>query len=136
MLKNLAKILTTYDKILITLIIILTVGGIFWSFFQINNSSAKYIVIEYNNEMVHKIRLVKGLKKRINLDLDKGNAEIVIENGRVRILEMPKEICPLGICSDTGWVNNAGEMIVCIPNQILITIETQEVNEEPDAIVY
>lgn len=136
MLKKLGDVLTVYDKILIILIILVTLGGIGWSTFYVTGSNSKYVIIEHNNQMVHKIRLVGSLKKEIPIDLNPGKAEVVIRDGKVKIREMPREICPLGICADTGWISGNGEMIICIPNQIAITIKSQSQTEEPDAIVH
>lgn len=139
MLNKLGEILTPYDKILIILIILVTLVGVGWSTFHFMDQSAKYIVIERNNKEVHKIRLVSGLEKKVTLELNPGKAVIVIKEGKVRILEMPKDICPLGICANTGWINKVGEMIVCMPNRIVISIKASgnvDTTEEPDAIVH
>ncbi|SJZ69582.1 NusG domain II-containing protein [Selenihalanaerobacter shriftii] len=136
MLTNLRQVLTFYDKLLIISIILITLVGIGISIFYFNNDGAEYIVIEYNDEIVHKIRLVSGLEKKVTLPLSSGKAEVVIDEGKVRMLEMPNEICPLGICSDTGWISNVGDMIVCMPNKIIITIEKTGVSSQPDAITY
>ncbi|KXS43951.1 MAG: hypothetical protein AWU54_851 [Candidatus Frackibacter sp. T328-2] len=136
MLKILRNMLTIYDKGLIILIILVTLSGIGWSFLHFVNSDARYVVIEHNSQVVSKVRLVEGLEKKISLDLSSGKAEIVIKEGKVRILEMPKEVCPLGICSDTGWISRAGEMIVCMPNKIVVAIKSKGVSQEPDAVVY
>jgi len=36
---------------------------------------------------------------------------------------MNKEICPNAICSDTGWIDKGYQSIVCLPNNIVVTIE-------------
>lgn len=39
---------------------------------------------------------------------------------------MSKEICPNSICSDIGWIDNTYQSIVCLPNNIIVTIEGVE----------
>ncbi|ADL11977.1 NusG domain II-containing protein [Acetohalobium arabaticum] len=138
MFQKLRGILTTYDKILIISILLFTIVGIGWSVFNLaeDNQSAKYVVIEHKNQVLNKFRLTSDFQKRITIDLDHGTAEIMVENGEVRMMEMPREICPLGICSDTGWVSNVGETIVCIPNQIVIAVEAQDSEDKIDGISY
>jgi len=36
---------------------------------------------------------------------------------------MPDSVCPLHICSQTGWIERPGELIACVPNKLVITIE-------------
>jgi hypothetical protein len=36
---------------------------------------------------------------------------------------MPEELCPNGICSDTGWIKHPGQVIVCSPNQLIVKIQ-------------
>ena len=41
------------------------------------------------------------------------------EPGRIRIAE---SACPGGDCVHTGWINRAGERIICLPNRLVISI--------------
>ncbi len=51
-----------------------------------------------------------------------------MNNRRVRMIEMDREICPEAICSETGWIDNSYQSIVCLPNRIIVTTEGN--NEE------
>ena len=48
-----------------------------------------------------------------------GKSEIIIKSGKVRISKSP---CTKKYCIHQGWINKANQMIVCIPNQISISI--------------
>ena len=48
-----------------------------------------------------------------------GKTKIQVENKKVRILSSP---CPEKICAKTGWIQHVGEIIVCVPNKIVIRI--------------
>lgn len=37
---------------------------------------------------------------------------------------MDKRICPRKICSETGWIDKQYQNIVCLPNKILVKIES------------
>ena len=44
------------------------------------------------------------------------------------MLPMNLGICPGKVCSDTGWDQESYQMIVCLPNKIMVTIEFMEEN--------
>ena len=60
-----------------------------------------------------------------------GTLEVEIKENRVRVLSSP---CPHQICRDTGWISEAYEQIVCAPNLIFITLQSDSENEKIDAV--
>ena len=46
-------------------------------------------------------------------------AQFEISRGRIRIRE---SACPRKLCMHTGWISRPGEMIVCVPNALLIEV--------------
>ena len=46
-----------------------------------------------------------------------GTTRIEIRGGQVRVLSSP---CPLKLCQRAGWIGSAGEMIVCLPNEVVV----------------
>ncbi|MGM0472036.1 MAG: NusG domain II-containing protein [Bacillota bacterium] len=138
MFKKLQQIMTIYDKILIGFILAVTVVGIGWSTFNFitTNQAAEFVVIKHQGQVHSKIRLSSTLEKKVEIDLDHGQAEVLIKDGRVRMLEMERDVCPLGICYQTGWIDSPNEMIVCVPNQIMVSIESEADSNEIDAEAY
>lgn len=59
---------------------------------------------------------------------------IEVNNGKVRMLEMTKEICPNAICSETGWIQSTNQSIVCLPNKIVVKIEGVKADKGIDEI--
>jgi len=51
-----------------------------------------------------------------------GVTRIEVRGGRVRVLSSP---CPRQACRHGGWIGAAGEMLVCLPNQIVIRLPGQ-----------
>lgn len=49
----------------------------------------------------------------------RGVTRIEIKDGRVRVLSSP---CPLKLCQRAGWIGEAGEMIVCLPNEVVVRL--------------
>ncbi len=48
-----------------------------------------------------------------------GTTRIEFRAGEVRILSSP---CPLKICQRSGWIGAAGEMLVCLPNEVVVRL--------------
>ena len=58
-----------------------------------------------------------------------GVTQIEVRGGRLRVLSSP---CPRQVCRHGGWIGKAGEMLVCLPNEIVIRVPG-EPHGEPDA---
>ncbi|MEL1134656.1 NusG domain II-containing protein [Desulfitobacterium sp. THU1] len=82
------------------------------------------IVIVVENEVEQRIPLeVQEQSQTYEFKFRDKTGFIEVKNGRVRMQEMDKEICPKGICSDTGWIDSTNQAIVCLPNKIIVTIQ-------------
>lgn len=91
------------------------------------------IVIKVDNKVEKKISLNKIKESKIyEFGFNSNIGYIEVKDGKVRMLEMDKKICPNAICSDTGWIDKGYQSIVCLPNNIVVTIEGNE-NEVMDA---
>lgn len=93
--------------------------------FNFNDSieGEKYVVIKVNGEVENRILMNEAANDIYEFQFDSYNGAIEIKDEKVRILKMPKEICPKSICSATGWISG-NKVIVCLPNQIIVEIET------------
>ena len=49
-----------------------------------------------------------------------------INEDEVRMLPLSKELCPQGICSHVGWIEFPGEVIVCLPNRLVLTVLAEQ----------
>lgn len=49
-----------------------------------------------------------------------GEAHLVVAGGRARLENAP---CPLKLCEAMGPVSRAGQVIVCLPNRIAVTVQ-------------
>ncbi|WP_096635782.1 NusG domain II-containing protein [Clostridium cochlearium] len=127
------------DKIFIIIIVILMIASILpigILMFSKSNNENRNIIIKVSGEVKKSIPLSnEGKSKIYEFDFDGNIGYIEVENGRVRMLEMNKEICPNAICSDTGWINKGYQSIVCLPNSIIVTIEGSK-DEEIDTKTY
>jgi hypothetical protein len=51
-----------------------------------------------------------------------GVTRLEVRAGRVRVLSSP---CPRQACRHGGWIGAAGEMLVCLPNEVVIRLPGQ-----------
>ena len=100
---------------LIIIIFFLLIGisaKLLWSLPQ-----GQYLEIYQNNEILATYSLNQDITKEISGE--KGQTKIIIKNGKVRFSSSP---CSKKYCIHQGWINKANQTIICIPNQISITI--------------
>ncbi|WP_352397331.1 NusG domain II-containing protein [[Clostridium] aminophilum] len=48
-----------------------------------------------------------------------GHVHFIIKDGKAAITE---STCPDKVCVHTGWISQSGELIVCLPNQVVVTV--------------
>lgn len=123
------------EKIIVVVILLLSFSAIGILMLSKSNHQNSNIIIRVDNKVVKKIPMNNSNESKsydFNFNHEIGHLEA--KNGSVRMLEMSKELCPNGICSDTGWISKTYQSIVCLPNKIIVTIEGSE-NEEIDIIL-
>ena len=54
---------------------------------------------------------------------DKGTNEVEVKGGRVRVNDAD---CPNRDCVGQGWIDRAGQQIVCLPHELWIEIVSDE----------
>lgn len=114
------KILQFINKIqigdLFTIIIFITLTAYLssklWNFPQ-----GEYLKINMGKQEVGSFNLNQNITKIIEGPI--GKTEIIINSGKVRISKSP---CTKKYCIHQGWINQLNQSIVCIPNQIYISI--------------
>jgi hypothetical protein len=79
------------------------------------------------------------LFQHLRLDKDQevvllnGHMMLEVKDGRLRVKESD---CPRRICLHTGWIQHPGETIVCLPNKMVIEIDSSGSSPRVDAVVY
>lgn len=119
-----------FEKIVVSVILLLSIMSMGIMMISKTDHQDGIIVIQVDNKVVKEIALNYSSEIKTNEFNFNGNiAYIESKNGSVRLLEMSKELCPNSICSDTGWIDQSYQSIVCLPNQIIITIEEGETDK-------
>lgn len=127
--------MTPSDKILIA---VLTFGSILsysivtYFFPPSANASA---IVEIKNKEVRRFSLDPNIEQRkISVEIEGGEALFHIADGKIRIMSMPDKICSKHICSKKGWIEKPWDMIVCLPNKLVVRIEGEKDNGGIDLI--
>lgn len=110
-----------HDFILVGIILFsVLIGFSGLKFYQSQNEKEPRIaVITQNNVLVERIDL-NAVEEPREITLPGPFHEIVqVEKGRIRFKEAD---CPDQICVRTGWLQNPGEIAVCLPNKAIIRI--------------
>ena len=107
-------------------LIILLIGALVsWLVIWIVTSSNenKKAIIEYDNEVVLELSLSENKEVRLK-ELSNGKTLkyemlIIVEDGTIRVEENE---CPNHDCIKEGKKNKIGDVIVCLPNKIVIKV--------------
>ena len=75
------------------------------------------MVVEHNNHVVYKLPLQKNGVYSIPGDV--GGLTLRISGGRAWVTE---SACPNKICMRMGKISHPGQLIVCVPNRLIIRI--------------
>ncbi len=121
--------LTFYDKLFASLIVVFSLV-LFTLNLQLDAGSAqRYISVHVDNEFVMEISFDESTDKQVTFPFGRDGehtAVMEVAEGRVRLLDMGRSLCPNAICSDTGWISRDYQSIVCVPNRIIIAFSEQQ----------
>ena len=102
------------DAIFIASLLILAI--VLYFIFIYGKTEGGFAVVTVDGVRAEKI----PLSMNGTYSLNGGTNILLIENGTARMAEAD---CPDHICVDTGEIRYEGQMIVCLPNRVVVTIE-------------
>lgn len=124
--------LKKWDKIIIVL---LSLTSLLSAVMVMTNSNSKYdrkyVEIQVNGLAYKKVLLKPNYKDTIVIN-NKGKNVIEINDGKVRIADAD---CPDKICVKDGTISKPGEVLVCLPHKVVITIKGEN-KSETDELSY
>lgn len=127
--------ITKGDKILVFFILI--TAFLIFAGFQVYSfaGSKTYVIIEQNGNMVQRVSLGKNNPKmHIRVPTELGENIVEIDGERVRMLTAH---CADGDCVRQSFISKQGQVIVCLPNRIVIKIESDiSVDDDIDAVSF
>ena len=69
--------------------------------------------------------------REIALSLENGTNLLIIRNGQVWMEEAD---CPDGLCIRQGAVSRVGESIICLPHELVVTVEGEDGGDGLDGV--
>lgn len=51
-----------------------------------------------------------------------GTTRLEVRGGRVHVMSAP---CPAQVCRHSGWISEPGELLVCLPNEVVVRMPGQ-----------
>ncbi len=118
-----------HDFILIILIVLIS-GGFLLTKELINNNELSKAYVYYDNKLIETLDLSSDELKKYKVKGYNGDVVIETSKNKVRVVE---ENSPRHLCSKQGWVTSSFEPIVCLPNKIVIKIESTK--KDVDAVL-
>ena len=95
--------------------------------------SASYARIYHNGELTETVNII-AVTDLYTITIESGNSKntIAVEHGRIR---MQSADCPDGTCVRQGWSSKGAFPIVCLPNRVVIVLDSGESGSGVDAVV-
>ncbi len=91
----------------------------------------KLVIVQSGSGTIQKFLLKTD--KKFKVKYGDGFCQIEIKGDRVRV---KNSNCPKHICRLRGWINEAGQSIVCLPHQTIVSISSIEPqSRQVDAVV-
>ncbi len=124
-------------KWIITFAAVILICAVVWLVILSPGSSGdKTAVITSEGEIVEEIDL-NGVSEpyEFTIENSSGGTNVVrVENGMIAVIDAS---CPDKVCMERGFIENGALPIVCLPNELSITISRadKEGGEQPDIIV-
>ncbi|MDD4036564.1 MAG: NusG domain II-containing protein [Bacilli bacterium] len=112
------------DIKLIVIILVIT-SVVFLLFKAMDNNGSKEAHVYYDNDLILKIDLDINEVKEYKVKGLNGDVILEVKKGKVRVKE---EISPLNLCSNQGFIQSSYEVIVCLPNKIVVKIVEKDKN--------
>lgn len=111
------------DLAVISIIVLIGIASILS--FGINKDKDKLLLIVKDEEIVSKYSLDNNYKKEVVIEDSIYYNKIYINNGTVKMIESN---CKNKICIHSKEINNPGEFIACLPNNLYLKIISEEDN--------
>ena len=126
------NVLTKGDKYLIILIIIISLISLIYIRHSAFNVEEKYVSIQVDGKEIKRIFFDKNMiGKTIPIETEFGYNLIEIDDERVRVIEAD---CPDKLDVKQGYISKTGEVIICVPNKLVIEIKGIEDKRDVDYI--
>jgi len=113
--RALLRRMTALDRLIVAVLLL----GILASFFLLGSRPrGERVLVERDGRLLFSAPL--GENRVVDLEGPLGSTRLEIRDGRARILASP---CPTKACIGMGAIARRGELLACVPNQLLVRID-------------
>ncbi|HHZ20728.1 MAG TPA: NusG domain II-containing protein [Firmicutes bacterium] len=111
------------DALIIAVVLFFALACWLWP--AVAGQDGRELIVVWKGRVIANRQLTEQTDQVIPVKLSRGEVNIEIRKGRVRLRTTAGPVCPRGICSHTGWIANGGESIICVPNKLSISIRAR-----------
>lgn len=122
--------MTRLDKLIFCVLIAFSVLSILFTNIIFAKKVADEVIVEVNGAEYGRYPLYEKNGKTLDVKTKFGYNKIEILNGKVRISDTD---CPDKSEVKSGWIDSSGEMLVCLPNRVLVRIDGEK---DVDKVAY
>lgn len=117
--------MTKGDRWLLLLLVTLGLSLLAWRAWSFP-SSVRQVRVFRNGEIILSFALTEKEARTEQIRVDGGVATLEVKGGALRLAPTSSHYCPERICMQTGWIQQPGESIICVPNKLVVRIEALE----------
>ncbi len=121
-----------YDIALIAAIVAVNVLILIYGAFNTADKGKKIAYVYSDNRLVGEYTLTEDYETEFKVEVDSGYNIVHIQDGSVWIQDAT---CPDKVCLHQGKISKDGEIIVCLPNRLMIQIEDNSETEDMTDII-
>ncbi|GAB6137014.1 NusG domain II-containing protein [Halanaerobaculum tunisiense] len=140
-LSRLNQLMTLADKMLVLAVLLISILLIFLTprIIAGETSGEKEVVVTLDQQEIARYELTdnQDLKKiPFNFTAEGDNYQGVLQmkEGQVQLERLSKDISPLPIHAEMGWISQPHEMIVSMPVKLTVKIESQKENSNDQQV--
>ena len=117
------QVMTGGDWLVFSLLLVVSLAGLVW---VATAPGGTHVVVTSGGQTCFTAPL--GQPRSVDLDGPLGQTHLVIDVQGARITASP---CPRKICISMGSARHTGELLACVPNRILVRIDSPAGEEVP-----
>lgn len=109
----------------VIIIIVLVTASVFIGYLTLTSDALdakNAYLVSYNNETILEIVVHEGEEGVFPFQFGHNEGAVQVKDKKIRILPMPKSICPKQLCSKFGWASRPGDILVCLPNKVVVQV--------------
>jgi hypothetical protein len=115
--------MTGGDWLVILILLTLSLAGIAW---VATAPKGTHVVVTRGEQILFKAPLDQPYS--VDLDGPLGQTHLIIDNQGARITSSP---CSRKICISMGSARHSGDLLACVPNRIMVHIDSPSTEEAP-----